>query len=256
MTNNTLQSLRLLELEEREVALYMALLQLGPAPIREIASKANLNRGTAYESLKHLQQRGIVTYYPKGKRRYFMAENPGKLLILADEKQTQLQEAISLLRTEVIPDLRRLQPNGDATEVRYYEGDEGDEGDEGIEYVLKDILNTVEASEQRQYCVYSAKAIRKYLYRPFPGYTKKRVQKKISVRVIAIGEGGEEAPYSERKWFPENSESSGASYVAIYPPKCVMISLQEGNYPTAIVIESPAIAQVLKLSFDTLWKFL
>ncbi|MBR9885906.1 MAG: TrmB family transcriptional regulator, partial [Oceanospirillales bacterium] len=55
-----------LGLEPRDVAIYKALLELGPSSIRTIAERAGVNRGTTYQCLKALQQQGIVTYLPKG----------------------------------------------------------------------------------------------------------------------------------------------------------------------------------------------
>jgi Predicted transcriptional regulators len=64
-----------LGLSERDVSIYKALLALGPSAIRTVAERAGVNRGTTYECLKSLQQRGVVTYLPKGKRRYFSARD-------------------------------------------------------------------------------------------------------------------------------------------------------------------------------------
>lgn len=237
-------------LEAREIDVYLALLRLGPASIRDIGEKAGVNRGTTHELLKRLLKRGLVTLRPKGKRRHFCAESPEKLMELAAEQQRRLARASELLAAEIIPDLHLLQPDSSATQVKYYEGDEG------IEFVLKDILNTAERSAGKRYSVYSSKVIRRYLYRPFPTFTQQRVKRNISVRAIAIGEGGDEAPLAERKWIETPQHPGQASYVAIYPPKCAMISLQEGDYPSAVVIESQAIAQALQISFDMLWKLL
>ncbi|MGI0115707.1 TrmB family transcriptional regulator [Zooshikella sp. RANM57] len=247
---NIKQVLAQLDFEDREVDIYCALLTLGTASIRDIAEQSGINRGTTHEILKNLLKRGVVSFYPKGKRRHFCAEPPDKLLELANDKQENLRAATRQLVNDVIPDLNRLRSDTGSPQVKYYEGDEG------IERVLKDILNTAEKSESGSYDVYSSKAIRKYLYRPFPNYTLQRVKRNIRVRAIAIGEGGEDAPLSERKWIDDGDVGGQASYVAIYPPKCAMISLQEGNYPTAVVIESAAISQALKLSFNTLWMLL
>jgi len=247
---NIKQVLKQLDFEEREVDIYCALLALGNASIREVAEKADVNRGTTHELLKKMLKRGIVNYYPKGKRRHFCAEAPEKLIEIAAEKQEQLRHASIQLANEVIPNLNRLAPDTGSPKVTYYEGDEG------IEKVLKDILNVSEKSKNKNYNVYSSQAIRKYLYRPFPNYTVQRIKRNIRVKAIAIGPGGEEAPLSERKWIGDKKDGTQASYVAIYPPKCAMISLQEGNYPTAVVIESEAISRSMELSFETLWGLL
>ncbi len=241
-------TLATLGLEQRETDLYLALLKLGPSSIRDIASSAGINRGTSYELLKGLQKKQLVTYYPKGKRRFFCAENPEQLLVLAKEKSDKLQHSIDVLRHEIVPDLSSFQSNDSGVDVRYYEGDDG------IEFVLKDILSTVGQSEDQSYSVYSSRLLRKHLYRPFPNYTRQRVQKGIRVKVIAIGEGGEDAPLAERKWIDVSGQEKSASYLAIYPPKVVMISLTERDYPTAVMIESQGIAMAMKFSFDALWQ--
>ena len=246
MNLNTLQQLGM---SEREISLYLALFQLGPSSIRDIASHTGINRGTTYESLKQMAARGIISYAPKGKRRVFRAEDPDKLLLLAEEKKAALENTIDSLKTDIIPGLHHMKPDFSAGNVRFYEGDDG------IELVLKDILATVSQQPDKAYCVFSTKSIRHHLYRPFPNYTLQRVRKKISVRVIALGEGGEDAEYSERKWLKTDGRID-ASYIAIYPPKVAMISLASENYPVATVLESPEVANAQQVVFEALWGFL
>lgn len=243
MNLNTLEQLGL---TPREISVYLALLKLGSAPIREIALQASINRGTTYETLKQLASKGIVSYFPKGRRRVFCAEPPEKILDLAEEKRATLEQGIDDMRQHLIPQLNNLKPDFNPGNVRFYEGDAG------IELVLKDILNTVVHQPEKTYSVFSSKLIRQHLYRPFPNYTQQRVRKKITVRVIAIGDGGEDAELSERKWI-ETKGQLDASYIAVYPPKVAMISLASRDYPVAVVIDSPEIATAQQIIFETLW---
>ena len=238
-----------LGLSPREALLYQTLLQLGHASIRDIAEKSGINRGSAYESLKQLQNKGIVSYFPKGKRRFFSAENPDILLKIAEDKKLNLDKAIDSLKHTIIPSLHQQQPDYHQTNVRYYEGDDG------IEWVLRDILNVVSEQDHKEYCVFSSKPIRPFLYRPFPNYTKQRVKLGINVKVIALGDGGEEAELSERKWI-RTEGAVDASYIAIYPPKCAIISLASNNFPSAVVLESEDIAKAQQIIFNTLWGLL
>jgi len=247
---NTAEVLRIFGIEPRETRIYLALLESGPASIRDIADRSGINRGTTHELLKRMQQKGVVSYFPKGKRRHFSAEPPTRLKEMALHHQSQVAEAMDLLEEKVIPQLSHLRPITGNADVHYYEGDDG------IELVLKDILSTVSEQDERSYSVYSAKAIRKHLYRPFPNYTRQRVKLDINVRVIAIGEGGEDAPLADRKWIDEKSSENNGSYIAIYPPKLAMISLSDGDLPTAVVIHSPTIANTHLTIFNTLWKSL
>ncbi len=241
--------LRHLGLSPRDAQIYRTLLSLGPSPIRTVAEKAGINRGTTYECLKELQQKGVVTYLPKGRRRLFSPRDPEVLLQLAEERQASLHSAIDQLKSRIIPELNHLRPDFSAANVQFFEGDEG------IEWVLRDILNTVSAQERKEYCVFSSKPIRRHLYRPFPNFTVQRVQRGIGVRVIAIGEGGEEAQLSQRKWIRTEGKVD-AAYIAIYPPKCAIISLASENYPTAVVIDSREVAAAQQIVFNTLWGLL
>ncbi|MGB0662748.1 MAG: TrmB family transcriptional regulator [Pontibacterium sp.] len=246
MDNEIFQALGL---SEREVAIYKSLLRLGPSAIRTVATHAGFNRGTTYETLKDLQTKGVVTYLPKGARRVFAARDPDVLLSLAQEQKQKVDTAIESLKSRVIPELHHLKPDFNTANVQFYEGDAG------IEWVLKDILSIVSQSTDKNYCVFSAKPIRPYLYRPFPNFTNQRIQKNIGVRVIAIGDGGEDAPLSERKWI-KTEGAVDAAYIAIYPPRCAIISLASENYPTAVVIDSKEVAAAQKIVFDTLWQLL
>lgn len=239
----------LLGLDRREIKLYRALLSLGPSAIRTIAEKAGINRGTSYDSLKQMQEKGIVTYLPKGKRRLFSAREPEVLLQLAEERRESLNSAIDQLKNRVVPEMHHLMPDFNTANVSYYEGDSG------IELVLRDILNTVVKQKERSYSVFSSKPIREHLYRPFPNFTAQRIQKGIEVNVIAIGDGGEDAGLSARKWIKTEGKVD-AAYIAVYPPKCAIISLASANYPTAVVIESKEVAAAQKIIFDTLWGLL
>ena len=244
-----LDALQDLDRSQRQIRIYHALLRLGPASIRDVAAEAGVNRGSTYETLKELATRGIVSYFPRGKRRVFQAEDPEQLLQLGESKQHALSAAMEQLRREVIPALKSEQPEFSPGNVRFYEGDDG------VELVLRDLLNSTAKLEPRSYAVISTKTLREHLYRPFPNFTRQRVRRGIHVRVIAVGEGGDEAELAERKWLPAGA-GTDASYIAIYPPKLAIITLTQNNYPVVIVIDSPAIASTQQLMFDTLWNLL
>lgn len=242
-------SLHQLGLDEREVTIYRALLRLGPASIRDVAAEAGINRGTTYETLKQLASKGVVNYLPRGRRRVFQAEDPEQLLLLGERRQQALNHAMEQLRSEVIPELKQSQRAFTPGNVRFYEGDDG------VELVLRDILDAAGRDPERGYAVISTKTLREHLYRPFPNFTRQRVSRGIRVRVIAVGEGGDEAEFAERKWLPAGA-ATDASYIAIYPPKVAMITLAHKDYPVVVIIDSPAIASTQQILFDTLWNFL
>lgn len=247
MTTTTEDALAHLGLDSRQVAVYRALLRLGPASIRDVAAESGINRGSTYEILKQLATRGVVSYFPRGRRRVFQAEDPDRLLSLGESKQQALKQAMEQLRSEIIPSLKQTQTPFSPGNVRFYEGDDG------VELVLRDILDSAGRDPARGYAVISTRNLREHLYRPFPNFTRQRIKRGIRVRVLAVGAGGEDAELAERKWLPAG-ESSDASYIAIYPPKVAMITLAAANYPVVVIIDSAAIASTQQLLFDTLWE--
>ena len=48
--------------------------------------------------LKQLATKGLVSYFPKGRRRVFQAEDPERLLSLGESKQQALSQAMEELR--------------------------------------------------------------------------------------------------------------------------------------------------------------
>ena len=75
----TSSQLRELGLSENEAKVYLAMLELGPATVLEIAAKALMNRPTVYVQIESLKQRGLVSTQSKGKKQIFIAESPSHL---------------------------------------------------------------------------------------------------------------------------------------------------------------------------------
>jgi hypothetical protein len=134
--------------------------------------------------------------------------------------------------------------------VKYYEDDEG------IVVILKDVLQTCAKLNNREYYVYSSKPLRQYLYRKFPQFTSRRIAEAIAVKVIAIGDGGDPAAVSERKWLPEPAGSEPSSYTIIYGDKIAVISIASDYTPYGIVIEDKGAASMQHLLFEHMWRLI
>ena len=223
---------------------YLALLRLGPSSVRNLAKIAELNRGTVYESLKWLQDEGLVDFYEKDAKQYFVAEDPERLTDLAIHREEELRD-IGKKLTTIIPELKSIHNKGGERPVaKYFEKNE-------INQILEDILATCESSEEREYRIYSVSGIREHLYRGFETFSDARVAKGIKVKVIAIGGGGELRGLDERKWL--DAKVKTPTYILIYPGKTAYISLNAKNEPVGVVIENDGVYQTQKTIFDELW---
>ncbi|MFH1946964.1 MAG: helix-turn-helix domain-containing protein [Candidatus Magasanikbacteria bacterium] len=262
--------LKKLSFSDKEAKIYLALLSLGPSSVRKLAEISEINRGTAYDILKSLQDKGIVSYYNKDTKQYFVAENPEKLHDLVKKQQDELSSVGSELG-KMISELHALHnKGGDRPVARYYEKNE-------INKILEDVLDVCEDSADKLYRIYSAEGMREYLYESFPTFSDVRIAKGIGVKVIAIGEGGELRGLDERKWLkmakdplltspypategiPSKRDKGGkklVTYIIIYPGKTAYISLNAKSEPIGVVIENDGVCKTQKLIFDNLWKTL
>ncbi len=227
-------ALKKLGLSDKEVRVYTTLLSRGPSPVRAIALAADINRGTTYDLLRHLIDVGLVAYYHQEKRQYFVAEDPSRLAGVVASKEQELVEARAAI-DEAIPELRSFaQKSGGKPVVRYYEGERG------VRNILQDVLDAVGASSEKVYRVYSCSSIRAPLYRAYPDFSRERIEKKIAVRVIAIGDGGTDAEFAERRWLrahpvtPDLAENRPASAATGSAPFGISPNIPHGASPVSL----------------------
>jgi len=240
--------LKQLGFSEKEINVYLSVLNLGPSSVRSIAAEAKINRGTTYDILKSLIKRGLVSYYHQDKHQYFLAEDPERLKNVVGEEISNLTHSQSELE-KLMPELKSLYNKPEQKPVvKYYEGTRG------IKSILDDVLGTMSEEEERMYYVYSASDVRKYLYKDFPNFAKERVKRKIKCQVIAVGSGGELWGMDERKWI---SKSEGSpTFIIIYQGKMALISLNKEKKPIGIIITDNGIFQTNKMIFEYIWKTL
>lgn len=236
-----------LGLSRQEAATYLALLELEAVSVRKVAEHTGINRGTTYEAIKSLVNWGLVSVRHSGQREYYSAEPADKIFDIIKDKRKELFQT-QLDAHKVIPLLlaQKARPQGRPL-VRYYEDDEG------VVTILKDVLQTCHKLPAPEYFAYSSRPLRQYLYRKFPKFTQKRINEGINVKVIAIGEGGEPAAVSERKWLPEPVGGDISSYMIIYGNKIAQISISSDFTPYGVVVEDDGIAAMQKLLFLQLW---
>jgi len=104
-------TLKSLGFSDKEAATYLAILSGGPDSVRNIAAKAGLNRGTAYDVLKELMRLGAVSFYNKEKKQYFVAEPPEKLMGVVAKRIEELESSRERL-TSALPELQSLYDSG------------------------------------------------------------------------------------------------------------------------------------------------
>jgi len=239
-------------LSEKEIAVYLALIELGSSSVRAIAEKSKVNRGTTYDILKSLINMGIISYYNKESKQYFIAERPETLLAVIDRKREALSEVKANIE-ESIPLFKTLfEKQGGKPAVKLYEGIIG------IRHILEDVLKSMDRVKDKTYYVYSSATVRKNVYLAMKDFSRKRISRKIKVKTIALGEGGNLLGLDERKWMQlpnkNDEENLRPTYEIIYCGKVAYISLDNAENPIGIVIENEEIYHTQKLIFEQSWK--
>ncbi|MFA6257444.1 MAG: helix-turn-helix domain-containing protein [Candidatus Paceibacterota bacterium] len=240
-------------LSEKEIAVYLALIELGSSSVRTISQKAKINRGTTYDILKSLINLGIISYYNKESKQYFIAERPETLLAVIDKKQEELKEVKENIE-ENLPLFKTIfEKQGGKPVVKLYEGLIG------IRHILEDVLKSMDRVKDKTYYVYSSSTVRKNVHQAMKDFSKKRIRRKIKVKTIALGEGGDTVGLDERKWMElpnmKGQENLRSTYEIIYGGnKVAHISLDNAENPVGVVIENQEIYHTQKLIFEYNWK--
>ncbi|NBS41904.1 hypothetical protein EBS80_04590, partial [bacterium] len=123
--SDLIQELGHLGLSEKEAAVYLASLELGPAPVQDISHKAKVNRATTYVMIESLMGRGLMSSFVRGKKRFYASESPERLRAVLRMQRREIEQKEEELET-VFPMLAALyNAEGAKPQIRYLEGVEG-----------------------------------------------------------------------------------------------------------------------------------
>jgi len=240
-----------LGLSDKEVAIYLSLLENGASSVRNLATLTNLNRGTTYDILKKLQDVGLVSFFHKNTKQNFVAEDPERILKLLTEREQDLKKAEEKIK-DLIPELRSLQEKGGGKPTtKFYEGKSG------VKFILDDVLLSIKNQADKNYYVYSAAGVREDVYGAYPDFNKKRIKNNIKANTISLSAGGGTYGVDERKWLKvEKAGESNMTYILIYADKCAFISRDSRNNPVGVIIENKMIYETQKILFLQMWKLI
>ncbi|OGE81147.1 MAG: hypothetical protein A3H72_00170 [Candidatus Doudnabacteria bacterium RIFCSPLOWO2_02_FULL_48_8] len=234
-------------LTDKEIAIYLCLIELGAVPVRTLAQHSKINRGTTYDILKRLLELDLVNYLDKTTHQYFVASDPEKILMLVERKQKELEKVKKQVE-ETLPELKLIfEKRGGKPVVKLYEGPEG------IRAILQDVLDSMEKASEKKYYVFSSASVRKNVYAAMPDFSSKRIKRGIAVQTISLGEGGQLVGLDERRWIASRKTGLDATYELIYDGKVAHISLDNTDNPVGVLIQNREIAETQKLIFEFNW---
>ena len=225
--------LRSLGLAESDVTTYLNALQNGPSTVVDLAKRTGLSRQAVYLSIDAMTERSLMSSIQRGKKRYFTAEPPTKLLAHAKRQAQKVDEYIADLE-KAIPQLE-LQVAGERPIVRLYEGKESvrvhleeaskTRAKEIYEFSDLDALSAVSESKERE-------PLRKTIQ-----------ERKHTIHGLYL-EQNENAKKSHYDYLPKSVESF-KSNIAVFGNTLVLTTLSGKMH--AIAIEDKHLAESIKI---------
>lgn len=243
-----INELKNLGLSDNEAKVYLAMLELGPSSVIEIARKAEVNRPTAYVQIESLKKRGLVSTQMKGKKQIYIAESPEHLEGMLDNQLHQIAVQKEMF-SGVLPNLLSLyQSAGSRPTVRFFEGKEG----------LMQMQNIFFKSGQKEVL-----GITNFddVFSVFPNHLKthpsQRIKKGISSKLIYSSSKGEIMPSSpellrETRFIPPEKMPFNGDVNIL--GNMVAITSLKGNI-SGVIIEHSDIAESFRGFFNFLWGF-
>lgn len=95
--DDLIQNLNKVGINEKEVRIYVALLQLGKASAYSISERSGLKKPTTYVILENLVRKGLVLKIPRVKKQQFIARSPEEFFASTEERLKQAKKALPKL---------------------------------------------------------------------------------------------------------------------------------------------------------------
>ncbi|HEY4521206.1 MAG TPA: helix-turn-helix domain-containing protein [Candidatus Paceibacterota bacterium] len=241
------KALQEIGLPEKAALIYISLLGKQKMTVSEIARESNIKRATCYEYLDLLLNKDFVVRVPVGKRMFYAAVEPKKVLSDFKKKAAHFEQKINEMAA--MHDVAVNKPR-----IVFYEGKRE------IKNIYEDIFKTAadvysifpplsffENFTEEDYDEYD-KLISSYALKSRDLFIVDKYYKKIKeIRDKNSAEGKNKLDKKLPAWFQSNVD------VLIYADKVALISLRDLS---AIVIENRDIADLFRNMHSFMWKSL
>jgi len=229
-------------LNEKQIKVYLAILELGRGTIINIARKTLIKRTTVYDLVIQLLQLGYISESKKGRRRLFIAEDPAIMIIRKKQGLEEFEQAIPLLSN-------LYQKAITKPEIKFYDGING------IRNIMEELL-LIKGKEQLYWSsIEDLVDLFGSVY--MKSWVKKRIKNGIWSKVLLVKRRDqiEEEFKADDKylrkihWLPKNYNFSGI--ICIFDNKIAFISSKKESF--GFIVESNDLSDMLKLIFESMW---
>ncbi|MBU0975247.1 MAG: helix-turn-helix domain-containing protein [Patescibacteria group bacterium] len=248
--------LKQLELNDKEIKVYLALIQSGPSSVQNISRVTSISRSTVYQRIENLKKAGLVIFEFGDKGQVVRAIHPDKLKEII-EKRVEESKKLSAEFDSILPELANIyQPTSTKAKILHFEGKDG------IQRMIYDY--EMEAKSRNLYG-YTTIMLDKITGKEFNRkYHKKFYKKGYKDHFLMSDSKGSRAYFTEVKSYWLYKE--GRIFVrklpqSIFNPK-VNVSIYDDKYsialikkgkPFGVIIQNEEIAQHQLEIFKILW---
>lgn len=233
--------LREFGLTDFEIRVYLTLNEIGRSGAGAIIRKSRLHRGTAYNVLDRLIEKGLVGYAIKNGVKLFEASEPESLLNILKERENSV--------SKIIPELKRIKKTEiDIQSASLFEGVNG------LKTALNIFLNTFKSGDKMY--VFGSSPASDYMIDFWKVYDRRRERKGVKMDII----------YMERseKQFQHLLRLPMTRLRILEKPYFSAMDVQVGNdsivlaiyagKPVCFVVRNREAADSFKRYFNVLWK--
>lgn len=248
MINEALQNIGL---NQKEIKVYLTILELGTQPASVIANRVKLPRNTSRFLLDKLVEKGVIKKTLRAKTQLYTPEEPKNLINLLERqrvvKNAKFKEKISQLNHFMAELKTHYRMEKTKPKVSFYEGDEG---------LIKVYEDTLTSSETlRSFANFES--MHGVLPDYFITYYDRRVKNKIKIRSIHPDSplAREKTKNDKNEWRESRLVTADQYWftpeIQFYDNKVSITSLKE---KLGIIIESQEIYEAMVVAFELAWK--
>lgn len=248
--NNYMKELENLGMSKAEIRVYLSLLKLGSVQAMSIAKETFLRKSTIYETLRRLEEKGLVSNITKNSTRYYEAVQPERLLDIIKEKKQQielqeknLEETINKIKQG----LGKPKPQAEAHILI---------GIEGFKTMRRDVLKN---SKGEHLLIGAISRESEVMPAFFKEWNKQRIKNKITIKILHKQSAKEKkmtkdnymGKYFESKYLSKDIENPAV--INIYGDRIVNVLWNDKN-PICFMLINKEIAESYRQYFKHLWK--
>ncbi len=226
-----------------QVKIYLASLKMGEAVIAEIAEEVNIPRTTVIDLVADMHKHGLMNYYTKRGRKYWVAEDPEKLMLIIKERESTLKAVLPQLQA------MKFDSGSGKPSIRLYIGHEEVRTmlDDMIEHG-KHIKSVVSWDDFEDF--FGDDFVEDLIERR---YSRNMQMRLVTTRTKLSSELKKRDAKQLRhtRFLPANIELRRTS-TFIYGDTVTLISLNR-KQPTGILIHDPDVVHGQTLYFESLW---